>query len=85
MNKVKPRIHRTQLHLDEARYAVLANRAKREGKSIAQVVRDLIDEDLMRRESSRRKDSLDNIIGIFKGDGAAVAEHVDDYLYGDKA
>ena len=80
----KTPVHRTQLHLDESRYQYLADQAKAQGKSIAQVVRDLIDADSKRR-GSRRKDSLDNIIGIFQGDGSAVAEHVDDYLYGDKS
>ena len=80
----KTPVHRTQLHLDEGRYQYLADQAKAQGKSIAQVVRDLIDADSKRR-GSRRKDSLDNIIGIFRGDGSAVAEHVDDYLYGDKS
>ena len=78
-------VHRTQLHLDEARYQYLSVQAKAEGKSIAQVVRDLIDADCKRRGSRLRKDSLDNIIGIFHGDGSAVAENVDDYLYGDKS
>ena len=82
---VKAAVHRTQLHLDEGRYQYLAVQAKAEGKSIAQVVRDLIDADYKRRGSRRRKDSMDNIIGMFHGDGAAVAEHVDDYLYGDKS
>ena len=81
----KPAAHRTQLHLDEERYRYLLLKAKTEGKSIAQVVRELIDADYKRRVSRRSKDSLDNIIGIFKGDGSAVAEHVDDYLYGDKS
>lgn len=81
----KTPVHRTQLHLDEGRYQYLAVQAKAQGKSIAQVVRDLIDADCKRRGSRRRKDPLDNIIGMFSGDGSAVAENVDDYLYGDKS
>ena len=81
----KPLPHRTQLQLDDGRYQYLSLKAKAEGKSIAQVVRDLIDEDHKRRGSHRRKDSLDDIIGVFSGDGSAVAEHVDDYLYGGKS
>ena len=81
----KAPVHRTQLHLDEERYRYLVLRAKAEGKSMAQVVRDLIDEDHKRSGSRRRKDSLDGIIGVFSGDGSAVAENVDDYLYGDKS
>ena len=80
----KTAMHRTQLQLDNGRYQYLAVQAKAQGKSIAQVVRDLIDADYKRRGSRSRKDSFDNLIGMFHGDGAAVAEHVDDYLYGDK-
>ncbi len=81
---VKSLLHRTQLHLDEGRYRYLSSRAKAEGKSIAQVVRDLIDADSRRRVSRRKKDSLSRIIGIFSGGADNVSERVSDYLYGKK-
>lgn len=77
-------VHRTQLHLDEERYRYLSLKAKSRGKSIAQIVRDLIDEDRSRPSAKWKKDSIWKMVGMFKGDGSAVAEHVDDYLYGDK-
>ncbi len=81
---MKPAVHRTQLHLDEDRYRYLVLKAKTLGKSLAQVVRDLIDTDRSKRSATWKKDSIWKMVGAFKGDGSAVAEHVDDYLYGDK-
>ena len=80
----KTPVHRTQLHLDEDRYRYLSLKAKSEGKSIAQVVRDLIDAARSKSSSEWMKDPIWNMVGAFEGDGSAVAENHKDYLYGDK-
>ncbi len=80
----KTPVHRTQLHLDEERYRYLSLQAKAEGKSIAQVVRDLIDAARSKPSKKWLKDPIWNMVGAFEGDGSAVAENHKDYLYGDK-
>ena len=80
----KTPVHRTQLHLDPDRYRYLSLKAKAEGKSIAQVVRDLIDASRSKPSSDWLKDPIWNMVGSVEGDGSAVAENHKDYLYGDK-
>ncbi|MBI5239961.1 MAG: hypothetical protein HY926_05785 [Elusimicrobia bacterium] len=76
-------MHRTQLYLDESRYNFLVQWARRRGDSIAQVVRDLIDERMQAAvKEKRRKDPLWKAVGMAAGDGCAVAENHKDYLYG---
>lgn len=75
--------HRTQLYLDEARYQFLVQWARRRGASIAQAVRELIDERMKEAGAARkRRDSIWSAVGIGSGDGARVAENYEDYLYG---
>lgn len=73
-------MHKTQLYLDESRYRYLSDLAKKKKTSIAQVVRDLIDAQIQKRTKAI-DDPLSKVIGICKGDGAAIAEHYEDYLY----
>lgn len=77
-------MHRTQLYLDEARYQFLVQWAQRKGGSIAQAVRDLIDERMKAQAASRKRkaDPLWKAVGLGSGDGSAVAEHYEDRLYG---
>lgn len=74
-------MHKTQLYLDEFRYQYLSDLAKKKKTSIAQIVRDLIDTQIQKR-AKETDDPLSKVIGIGKGDGQAVAEHYEDYLYG---
>lgn len=78
-------IHRTQIYLESSQYEILKSRARREGKSMAAVIREILDEYLGGKSSMRRPDPLRRAIGIGKGDGAAVAENYQDFLYGDKS
>ncbi|MEK7767507.1 MAG: hypothetical protein AAB368_14855 [bacterium] len=78
--------HRTQLYLDEGRYQYLACLARKRRASIAQVVREFIDEHRDVR-ARRKKDSFFNIIGMCssgpkEGWHPDFARHIDDYLYG---
>lgn len=77
-------MHRTQIYLEEAQYEMLRAKARREGKSLAAVIREILDAALGRApRGSAGADPLDGVIGIAEGDGSAVAENVSDYLYGD--
>jgi len=78
-------MHRTQIYLEEAQYEMLRARARREGKSLAAVIRQILDEALGRGASrGRSADPLDGVIGMAEGDGSSVAENVAEYLYGDR-
>ncbi|MBI5211144.1 MAG: hypothetical protein HY927_14325 [Elusimicrobia bacterium] len=76
-------MHRTQLYLDETRYHFLAQWARKRGASIAQAVRDLIDERMKTAGlTGKRRDPIWKAVGRAAGDGSAVAENYEDYLYG---
>jgi plasmid stability protein len=76
-------MHRTQIYLDEAQYEALQAQARREGKSMAAVLREILDAYLSHGGPSRPEgDPFSEVIGIGAGDGAPIAESFDDYLYG---
>ena len=77
--------HRTQLHLDDSQYQFLKDLAKKEGKSIAQIIRDWIEE--RRKKKAKKKyvnDPFFKIIGIGSSGRPDMARNFDDYLYGGK-
>ncbi len=76
--------HRTQIYLEPSQFEMLRNRARREGKSLASVIREAVDEYLGIKVTRRGEDPLYRAIGIGRGDGAAVAENYEDFLYGEK-
>ena len=76
-------MHRTQIYLEEAHYQLLQSRARREGKSMAAVIRGMLDAHLGRGTKSR--DAFSQVIGIGKGDGSAVAENYENYLYAEES
>lgn len=78
-------IHRTQIYLEKTQYQLLQARARREGRSMAALIRNILDEHLTGKASNPRQDPLRRAIGMGKGDGSAVAENCDDFLYGDKS
>lgn len=75
-------VHRTQVYLDDGQYQALRSRAQREKKTLAAVLREILDQHLGGARRSRKADALDRVIGIGEGDGQAVAEHYQDHLYG---
>ena len=77
-------MHRTQIYLEEGQYQILRALARREGRSLAAVIRGILDAHLS-GASSRAVDPLDGVLGVGEGDGSAVAENCDDYLYGDES
>ncbi len=78
-------IHRTQIYLENSQYELLRSRARREGKSMAALIREVLDGYLSGKASRGGQDPLRRAIGIGKGDGAAVAENYEDFLYGDQS
>lgn len=74
-------MHRTQIYLEEDMYDELTARARREGTTLAGLIRHLLRRALGGLADSE-PDPLDAVIGLGAGDGAAVAENHADYLYG---
>ena len=77
-------MHRTQIYLEPSQYELLRARARRESKSLAAVIRDILDASLRGAGTRQVRDPLRAVIGIGKGDGSAVAENYEDFLYGEK-
>lgn len=76
-------MHRTQLYLSEAHYQFLAQWAQKNGESIAQAVRGLIEERMKASVKTRgKRDSFWKAVGAASGDGSRVAENHKNYLYG---
>jgi len=75
-------VHRTQIYLEDAHYQALRARARREGKTMAAILRDILDQHFGLSGEPPGDDALEEVIGVGEGDGSAVAEHVEDYLYG---
>jgi hypothetical protein len=77
--------HRTQIYLEPGQYEMLRARARRQGRSLASLIREALDEYLGIKASRSGADPLHRAVGIGKGDGAAVAENYEDFLYGEKS
>jgi hypothetical protein len=77
-------LHRTQIYLEPSQYELLRSRARRESKSLAAVIRDILDASLGGSAATAARDPLRAVIGIGKGNGSAVAENYEDFLYGER-
>ncbi len=75
------RMHRTQILLDEERYEELRERASLEGKSLGQLVRELIDLGLERRRKKAAR-RLRDYFGFIEG-AEADPDH-DEVVYGEE-
>jgi len=67
--------------LKEHQHAYLVSEARRQGKSISQIVRELIDEHMARRRDLEN-DPFFDIIGMVEGDDPNAAIDHDYYVYG---
>ncbi len=74
-------MHRSQIMLKEHQYAYLVNEAQRQGKSISEIIRDLIDEH-MTQTRNLENDPFFDIIGMVEGDDPHAAIDHDYYVYG---
>jgi len=75
-------VHRTQIMLEEDQYVLLREQARREGKSLGELVRGLV---VLGMASSaktmRRGASLRSLKGMFRKPGVKGSDH-DLHLYG---
>lgn len=72
-------MHRTQLMLEEWQYEALRGRAESEGRSISDLVRDILKAHLKQPQRGR----LSRIEGVAEGPSDLAREH-DRYLYGEE-
>ncbi len=75
-------MHRTQIILDDAQYVALREKARRTGKSMGQLIRELIAQQLEAGPKPRRgkASGLAKLTGILKDLGFGGEEH-DEVLY----
>jgi hypothetical protein len=75
-------MHRSQILLEEWQYEYLNDKARREGKSISQIVRELITERIETHHGETWEDDpFFDIIGMASGDGSPVGRDHDKYIY----
>lgn len=74
-------MHRSQILLEKWQYEYLADEARRQGKSISELVRGWLTEWIESRRSHAQHDPFFDIIGIGEGDGSPVGQEHDKYLY----
>ena len=72
--------HRTQLYLDELHYQYLLHRSQNERKSMASVVREILDK-LIYSESKKTSDSIYKLIGLGGSGKRDIALNHDSYIY----
>ncbi|MFQ5739237.1 MAG: ribbon-helix-helix protein, CopG family [Acidobacteriota bacterium] len=73
-------MHRTQVSLREDQYRQLLETSRRLGISLAELIRRLADEYLLKQEG---EDPFENLAGLGQGSGEPVGRHHDRYLYGE--
>ena len=77
-------MHRSQILLEEWQYQYLSDEAKREGKSISLLVRELLTEWIeSRRPDTWEGDPFFDIIGMVSSGDGRIAEDHDRYILGD--
>lgn len=76
-------MHRTQVLLEEQQYIILRNRAQREGKSLGELIRDLIAVGLQASQRTGRRggQSLSSLKGLIDDPDFDAKDH-DSALYG---
>ncbi|MGA9750192.1 MAG: ribbon-helix-helix protein, CopG family [Acidobacteriota bacterium] len=76
-------MHRTQIILDDAQYVALREKARRTGKSMGQLIRELLAQQFEPGAKPRRgkASGLAKMTGILKDPGFGGEDH-DDVLYG---
>ena len=74
-------MRQTNISLEEWQYQQLKELADKEGKSISQLIRELIEEKFKLEEEEIEKDPIFEIIGLGRGEGTGVAREHDRILY----
>lgn len=73
----------TNISLEERQYQRVKELAEREGKSISQIIRELIEESFVVDEAERKEDPIFEVVGIGHGRGEPTARDHDEVLYGE--
>ena len=76
-------MHRTQIMLEDSQYRWLHEEARAEGKSMGQLIRELVDAGLNKVTTKAQRYSLADTSGIFQEVDVRGRDH-NDYLYGGK-
>lgn len=76
-------MRRTQMYIEESQHQALRAQARRQGKTMASLFREIIDVYLAGGLAPGRDDPLAGVIGLGEGTGEAVAENYEEYLYGE--
>ena len=74
-------MRQTNISLEEWQYFHVKELAEREGKSISQIIRELIDARSELGEGEIEKDPIFDIIAMGRGEGGGVAREHDEILY----
>jgi len=77
-------MRQTNISLEERQYQRVKDLAEREGKSISQIIRDLIDASFHLEGEDRKKDPIFEVIGMGHGEGETVSRDHDEVLYGEE-
>lgn len=72
----------TNISLEESQYQRIKDLAEREGKSISQIIRELIDESFHLEGEDRKEDPIFDVVGMGHGGGTPAAKDHDEVLYG---
>ena len=72
------------ISLEERQYQWIKDQAKSEGKSISQIIRELIDEKLHPEVEDIKNDPIFKVIGMGHGEGQSIAKDHDDELYSER-
>lgn len=73
-------MHRAQISLQEGQYRALAIASRREGISLAELIRRLADDYLRGQQSA--DSALERLVGFAEGTGESVGRDHDRFLYG---
>lgn len=77
------RKHRTQVLLERQHYYHVRSRAEAEGRSISDIIRELVAADIASDLAARAADPLWGLIGMAEGGPPYdTSERVDEFLYG---
>jgi plasmid stability protein len=74
-------MQRTQILLDDWQYEALKAQAQRQGRSMSELLREMLDSALARDQARGRKPALADMRGIGR-DRSARGRHHDEFLYG---
>jgi len=76
-------MHRTQITLEDSQYVTLRERARRTGKSMGQLIREMLNQELEAKPKARKgcTSGLSKLAGVISDPGFGGQDH-DEILYG---